>query len=308
MHLRMLVRGRRHLRGAQRRTKTFARYLRVTDVRGLAGPHGGRLGPNVTNRARRACAPVPGETAEFAVHPQRTTARNRQADARCRRSQRHESRAAHRNRRQFRSDLRRRRVLRLKRNALRGSEMRYRVDQGTGPEALSHSIGARAPIGASRTSRGYSVRWSAHRLRGSSSGCCTRSSDLWRRQFERSDPLNRQAEGAGILALSSIGHGAAANVAGGLPFSVVMVQTGQLSRVAQLVGAPSSAAGFFVHLAISVLIGRCVPRARAPAPRASVHRRPTPANCGCAGAAPLDADARANVVFHRRRDVAPDHS
>jgi uncharacterized membrane protein YagU involved in acid resistance len=79
--------------------------------------------------------------------------------------------------------------------------------------------------------------------------------DLWRWLFERSDPLNRQAEGAGMLALSSIGRGAAASLAGGLLFSVVMVETGQLSRVAQLVGAHSSAAGFLVHLAISALIG-----------------------------------------------------
>jgi uncharacterized membrane protein YagU involved in acid resistance len=79
--------------------------------------------------------------------------------------------------------------------------------------------------------------------------------DLWRWLFERSDPLNRQAEGAGILALSSIARGAAASIGGGLLFSVVMVRTDQLSRVAQLVGAHSSVAGFFVHLVISALIG-----------------------------------------------------
>jgi uncharacterized membrane protein YagU involved in acid resistance len=79
--------------------------------------------------------------------------------------------------------------------------------------------------------------------------------DVWRWLFERSDPINRQAEGAGMLALSSIARGAAASLVGGLLFSVIMVRTGELSRVAQLVGARSSVAGFFVHLLISALIG-----------------------------------------------------
>lgn len=79
--------------------------------------------------------------------------------------------------------------------------------------------------------------------------------DFWRWLFERSDPLNRQAEGAGVLTLSSIARGAVASMVGGLLFSVVMIRTGELTRVAQLVGAHSSVTGFFVHLVISALIG-----------------------------------------------------
>ncbi len=77
----------------------------------------------------------------------------------------------------------------------------------------------------------------------------------WFWLFERSDPLNRQAEGAGTVALSSLARGAAASVIGGLLFSVVMLETGALQRAAQLVGAHSVAAGFAVHLAIAALIG-----------------------------------------------------
>lgn len=78
---------------------------------------------------------------------------------------------------------------------------------------------------------------------------------LWIWLFERSDPLNREAEGPGLLALSSLSRGAAASLVGGLLFSVVMLETGTLTRVAQIVGSTSPAMGFVLHLIIAALIG-----------------------------------------------------
>jgi uncharacterized membrane protein YagU involved in acid resistance len=77
----------------------------------------------------------------------------------------------------------------------------------------------------------------------------------WFWLFERSDPLNRAAEGLGTRGLSSLARGAVASLAGGLLFSVVMFETGTLARVAQIVGGTSIALGFVVHLVISALIG-----------------------------------------------------
>jgi len=78
---------------------------------------------------------------------------------------------------------------------------------------------------------------------------------LWVGFFFDSDPLNREAEGPGTRTLRSLGRGAAASLAGGLLFSLVMVATGELPKVAALVGGSSAVLGFFVHLGISALIG-----------------------------------------------------
>lgn len=78
---------------------------------------------------------------------------------------------------------------------------------------------------------------------------------LWVGFFFESDPLNRQPEGLGTRTLQSLGRGALASLAGGLIFSLVMVTTGVLPRVAALVGGTSPVLGFFVHLGISALIG-----------------------------------------------------
>ena len=78
---------------------------------------------------------------------------------------------------------------------------------------------------------------------------------IWLWLFERSDPLNTQAEGSGTVALSSLWRGAAASLIGGLLFSIIMAATGSLTAVAQLVGAHSIAIGFLVHIGISFIIG-----------------------------------------------------
>ncbi|MFN8484285.1 MAG: hypothetical protein U0768_14705 [Anaerolineae bacterium] len=78
---------------------------------------------------------------------------------------------------------------------------------------------------------------------------------LWVAFFHDSDPLNREAEGPGTRTLQTLGWGALAALAGGLVFSLVMVQVGFLPRVAALAHGSSPALGFIVHLAISALIG-----------------------------------------------------
>jgi uncharacterized membrane protein YagU involved in acid resistance len=78
---------------------------------------------------------------------------------------------------------------------------------------------------------------------------------LWVGFFYDSDPINREVEGPGTRTLLSLGWGAAASLAGGLLFSLVMVATGFLPQVASLVGGSSPALGFAVHMGISALVG-----------------------------------------------------
>jgi uncharacterized membrane protein YagU involved in acid resistance len=78
---------------------------------------------------------------------------------------------------------------------------------------------------------------------------------LWVGFFYESDPINREVEGPGTRTLRSLGWGAAASLAGGLLFSLVMVATGFLPQVASLVGGSSPALGFVVHMGISALVG-----------------------------------------------------
>ena len=55
---------------------------------------------------------------------------------------------------------------------------------------------------------------------------------LWIGFFIESDPINREVEGPGTTTLRALGWGAVASLAGGLLFSLVMVATGALPRVA----------------------------------------------------------------------------
>jgi hypothetical protein len=78
---------------------------------------------------------------------------------------------------------------------------------------------------------------------------------LWVGFFKDSDPINREPEGAGSRFLYSLKWGAAASLAGGFLFSLVMLAIGFLPKVASLVGSSSLAVGFIVHMIISSLIG-----------------------------------------------------
>jgi uncharacterized membrane protein YagU involved in acid resistance len=78
---------------------------------------------------------------------------------------------------------------------------------------------------------------------------------LWIGFFVDSDPINRAVEGPGARTLRSLVWGATASLAGGLLFSLVMLATGALPRVAAIAGGNSPVLGFVVHLVISALIG-----------------------------------------------------
>ena len=78
---------------------------------------------------------------------------------------------------------------------------------------------------------------------------------MWQILFVDSDPLNRPLEGAGARGLRGLLMGQAGGLVGGLLFTIVMVGVGALPRVASLVGAESSIAGFLVHLIIAAIIG-----------------------------------------------------
>ena len=78
---------------------------------------------------------------------------------------------------------------------------------------------------------------------------------LWIGFFYASDPINREVEGPGTRTLRSLVWGAAASVVGGLLFSLVMVATGVLPMVANLMGGSSPVFGFVVHMGISTIIG-----------------------------------------------------
>src|SRR5262249_53631418 len=78
---------------------------------------------------------------------------------------------------------------------------------------------------------------------------------LWVGSLIDTDPINRDVEGPGTTTLRSLGWGAAASLAGGLLFSLVMVASGALPRVAAIVGGSAPGLGFVVHLVLSALIG-----------------------------------------------------
>jgi uncharacterized membrane protein YagU involved in acid resistance len=77
----------------------------------------------------------------------------------------------------------------------------------------------------------------------------------WVAFFYESDPLNREAEGTGTRTVLSLYWGAVGGLAGGLLFSLAMLDTGILPYVANLVGGTSPALGVAVHLVISMIIG-----------------------------------------------------
>lgn len=78
---------------------------------------------------------------------------------------------------------------------------------------------------------------------------------LWVGFFIESDPLYRQPEGAGTRTLRSLGWGVIASLVGGMIFSLVMVSTGALARIAGLFGSTSPSLGFVIHLLISIPMG-----------------------------------------------------
>jgi uncharacterized membrane protein YagU involved in acid resistance len=78
---------------------------------------------------------------------------------------------------------------------------------------------------------------------------------LWVRFFSESDPINREPEGPGVRAWNSLKWGAVASLAGGLPFSILLLSAGYLPKLAMLAGGSSAALGFVVNMVGSVGIG-----------------------------------------------------
>lgn len=64
-----------------------------------------------------------------------------------------------------------------------------------------------------------------------------------------------EEEGVGTQGLRILGRTVMGGLVGGLLFSLIMLQIDFLPNVADLVGSDSEVAGFFVHLAISQLVG-----------------------------------------------------
>lgn len=81
------------------------------------------------------------------------------------------------------------------------------------------------------------------------------ATNFWNALFVDSDPLNRTRESAGSRSLKGLLMGQAAGLVGGLLFTIVMVATDSLPRVASLVGGNSAVIGFLVHLVIAFLVG-----------------------------------------------------
>lgn len=78
---------------------------------------------------------------------------------------------------------------------------------------------------------------------------------VWQALFVESDPLHREPEGIGTRFTLALLWGAVAGLAGGLVFSLPMLDTGILPYVASLAGGSGEWLGFTVHLSISALIG-----------------------------------------------------
>jgi hypothetical protein len=78
---------------------------------------------------------------------------------------------------------------------------------------------------------------------------------MWVRFFSESDPINREPEGPGVRAWNSAKWGAMASLAGGLLFSLLLLPSGYLPKLAALAGGSSAALGFAVNMVVSTGIG-----------------------------------------------------
>lgn len=78
---------------------------------------------------------------------------------------------------------------------------------------------------------------------------------LWVGFFRDSDPINREPEGPGLRIIHSLKWGATAGLSGGLLFSLVLLATGTLPKVARMGGGSSAVFGFMVHMFISAMLG-----------------------------------------------------
>jgi len=78
---------------------------------------------------------------------------------------------------------------------------------------------------------------------------------LWVGFTKNSDPINREPEGPGSRVLHSVGYGAAASVVGGILYTAVLLATGSLQEMANVLGRSSLAFGAIVNMIVSAFIG-----------------------------------------------------
>ena len=78
---------------------------------------------------------------------------------------------------------------------------------------------------------------------------------MWMRFFTESDPIRREPEGPGVRLIRSLEWGAAAGIAGGLLYALVLLATGSWGQIAIVAGGSSAALGFALHILISILVG-----------------------------------------------------
>jgi hypothetical protein len=78
---------------------------------------------------------------------------------------------------------------------------------------------------------------------------------LWVGFTKNSDPINREPEGPGSRVLHSVAYGAAASVVGGSLFTVVLLVTGSLPRMANIMGGSSLVLGVVTTMIVSAFIG-----------------------------------------------------
>jgi hypothetical protein len=78
---------------------------------------------------------------------------------------------------------------------------------------------------------------------------------LWVGFFSATDPINREPEGPGVRVLTSLTQGAIASIVGGLLFTLVLLASGFLPMLANVVGGSSPILGFAVNMALSALVG-----------------------------------------------------
>ena len=78
---------------------------------------------------------------------------------------------------------------------------------------------------------------------------------LWVRFMTDSDPIRREPEGPGVRLIRAVEWGAAAGIAGGLLYAIVLAATGSWGQIASVAGGMSPVAGFALHILISILLG-----------------------------------------------------
>jgi len=78
---------------------------------------------------------------------------------------------------------------------------------------------------------------------------------MWMRFMTDSDPIRREPEGPGVRLIRTVEWGAAAGMAGGLLYAIVLAATGSWAQIASVTGGVSPVAGFAIHILISIFLG-----------------------------------------------------